>query len=217
MTVNGDDSENATTIDYIMHFLTFGFKMIFALVPPPSIGGGWPCFVVSLIMIGILTAIVADLATIFGCLIKLRPPVVAITFVALGTSLPDTFASKAAATGEKTADNAIGNITGSNGVNVFLGLGTSWLIASIYHSIKETPGGFAVVDPSLSFSVSIFSIFAVITIAFFMMRRTLSFFGKAELGGPQTPRILTSAFFVFLWLLYVLLASLQTYEIIEGF
>lgn len=215
MNVNGGDYENATTLDYVMHFLTFGFKMIFALVPPPSIGGGWPCFAVALLMIGILTAIVGDLATIFGCLVGLKPPVTAITFVALGTSLPDTFASKAAATGEKTADNAIGNITGSNGVNVFLGLGTSWLIASIYHSIKGTT--FKVDDPSLSFSVSIFSIFAVITIAFFMMRRTLEYFGKAELGGPQTPRIITSAFFVILWLLYVLLASLQTYKIIDGF
>ena len=57
----------------------------------------------------------------------------AITFVTLGTSLPDTFASKAAAVGEKTADNAIGNVTGSNSVNVFLGLGLPWTIAAIYH------------------------------------------------------------------------------------
>ena len=60
----------------------------------------------------------------------------AITFVALGTSLPDTFASKAAAVGEKYADNAIGNITGSNSVNVFLGLGLPWVIAAIYHEVN---------------------------------------------------------------------------------
>ena len=59
----------------------------------------------------------------------------AISFVALGTSLPDTFASKAAAVNEKTADNAIGNVTGSNSVNVFLGLGIPWMIASIYHAV----------------------------------------------------------------------------------
>ena len=61
--------------------------------------------------------------------------VTAITFVALGTSLPDTFASKVAAVNEKTADNAIGNVTGSNSVNVFLGLGIPWIIAAIYHAI----------------------------------------------------------------------------------
>jgi solute carrier family 8 (sodium/calcium exchanger) len=55
--------------------------------------------------------------------------------VALGTSLPDTFASKAAAANEKTADNAIGNVTGSNSVNVFMGLGIPWVIASVYWAI----------------------------------------------------------------------------------
>ena len=34
---------------------------------------------------------------------------------------------------EKHADNAIGNVTGSNSVNVFLGLGLPWVIAAIYH------------------------------------------------------------------------------------
>ena len=77
-----------------------------------------------------------DLATIFGCLVGLKKEVTAITFVALGTSLPDLFASKAAATGEKYADASIGNVTGSNSVNVFLGLGTPWVIAAIYWEIK---------------------------------------------------------------------------------
>ena len=103
-------------------------------------------------MIGVLVVVVGDLAGIFGCLVGIKdevselfkqhdvyayeyPQVTAITFVALGTSLPDTFASKVAAVNEKTADNAIGNVTGSNSVNVFLGLGIPWIIASIYHAI----------------------------------------------------------------------------------
>ena len=89
-------------------------------------------------MIGVMTAMIGDLATIFGCLIGLKKEVTAITFVALGTSLPDLFASKAAAVNEKYADASVGNVTGSNGVNVFLGLGIPWLIASIYHKTKVT-------------------------------------------------------------------------------
>jgi len=54
----------------------------------------------------------------------------------MGTSLPDTFASRIAAQKEKTADNAIGNVTGSNSVNVFLGLGLPWALASCYWSWK---------------------------------------------------------------------------------
>ena len=83
-----------------------------------------------------MTAIIGDLATIFGCLIDLEKTITAITFVALGTSMPDTFASKAAAINEVTADSSIGNINGSNAVNVFLGLGLSWLLASSYWLAK---------------------------------------------------------------------------------
>ena len=54
----------------------------------------------------------------------------------MGTSLPDTFASMIAAQKELTADNAIGNVTGSNSVNVFLGLGLPWVVASIYWLVQ---------------------------------------------------------------------------------
>lgn len=54
----------------------------------------------------------------------------------VGTSLPDTFASRKAALDEKTADNAIGNVTGSNAVNVFLGLGLPWVLAAIYWTVQ---------------------------------------------------------------------------------
>ena len=100
--------------------------------------GGWLSFFCALAMIGLLTAIIGDLAATFGCLVGLKDSVTAITFVALGTSLPDLFASKQAAAMEKTADNSIGNVTGSNSVNVFLGLGLPWVIASIYWAIKVT-------------------------------------------------------------------------------
>lgn len=50
--------------------------------------------------------------------------------------MPDTFASRQAATQEKYADSSIGNVNGSNAVNVFLGLGLPWLIASIYWSTQ---------------------------------------------------------------------------------
>lgn len=74
---------------------------------------------------------------IFGCLVKLKPAVNAITLVAMGTSLPDLFASKTAAVQERHADNSVGNVTGSNSVNVFLGLGLPWSIAAIYHAINK--------------------------------------------------------------------------------
>ncbi len=75
LSVNGGNIEEATTFDYFMHFLTFGWKIIFALIPPPGYLGGWLCFFCSLGIIGLLTAIVGDLATIFGCLVGLKDTV----------------------------------------------------------------------------------------------------------------------------------------------
>jgi solute carrier family 8 (sodium/calcium exchanger) len=136
----GDDDEpdgKPGTMDYVMHALTLPWKLLFATVAPTGYCGGWLCFIWALAYIGVVTALIGDLAGLFGCALGLEDAVTAITFVALGTSLPDTFASKAATLSDDTADAAIGNVTGSNSVNVFLGLGLPWMMASIYWSMKE--------------------------------------------------------------------------------
>ncbi|KAK4027638.1 sodium/calcium exchanger 3 isoform X1 [Daphnia magna] len=215
MNVNGGDIENATTSDYVMHFLSFGWKLLFAFVPPAGIWGGWLSFFVSLAVIGALTAIVGDLASIFGCLVGLDDAVTAITFVALGTSLPDLFASRTAAKNEKYADNAIGNVTGSNSVNVFLGLGLPWLIASVYHASKGAE--FKVEAGSLGFSITIFTITAVLSLALLVIRRCSAACGRGELGGPLGTRYASAIFLVTLWMAYVILSSLETYGHIKSF
>ena len=116
-------------LDYIMHFLTVPWKLLFAFIPPTDIMGGWACFVFSIGGIGLLTALIGDLASHFGCTVGLKDTVTAISFVALGTSVPDTFASKTAAVGDQNADASVGNVTGSNAVNVFLGNPNLQLIA----------------------------------------------------------------------------------------
>ncbi|KOX71031.1 Sodium/calcium exchanger 1 [Melipona quadrifasciata] len=50
-------------------------------------------------------------------------------------AIRDTFASKVAACQDKYADASVGNVTGSNAVNVFLGIGIAWSIAAIYHAL----------------------------------------------------------------------------------
>merc|ERR1711977_631473 len=93
---------------------------------------GMVCFVFSLFGIAVVTALVGDLAGLFGCAIGMPDDITAITVVALGTSLPDTFASRTAAVQDPYADASVGNITGSNSVNVFLGLGLPWMVAALY-------------------------------------------------------------------------------------
>ncbi|GLD69436.1 sodium/calcium exchanger 1-like isoform X1 [Lates japonicus] len=199
--------------DYVMHFLTVFWKVLFAFVPPTEYWNGWACFVVSICMIGLLTAVIGDLASHFGCTVGLKDSVTAVVFVALGTSVPDTFASKVAAIQDQYADASIGNVTGSNAVNVFLGIGVAWSIAAIYH---HSNGEEFKVDPgTLAFSVTLFTIFAFVCVATLMYRRRPEIGG--ELGGPRTAKALTTMLFISLWLLYILFSSLEAYCHIQGF
>ncbi|XP_062596962.1 sodium/calcium exchanger 3-like isoform X1 [Saccostrea cucullata] len=217
ITVSAGDEEDEeeeklpSCMDYVMHFLTLFWKVLFACVPPTDYLGGWACFTVSIIMIGVLTMFIQDLATEFGCTIGLKDAVTAISVVALGTSVPDTFASKVAAINDRYADSSIGNVTGSNAVNVFLGIGLAWTIAAVYHAANGQP--FEVDPGALAFSVTIFCIEAVICCTIIVVRRK---FG-GELGGPTKLRIPTVIFFVSLWLFYIIMSSLVSYCIIPSF
>uniref|UniRef100_A0A8C1PYY0 Solute carrier family 8 member 3 n=1 Tax=Cyprinus carpio TaxID=7962 RepID=A0A8C1PYY0_CYPCA len=132
----GGEERLPSCFDYVMHFLTVFWKVLFACVPPTEYWNGWACFTVSIVIIGLLTAVIGDLASHFGCTIGLKDSVTAVVFVALGTSIPDTFASKVAAVQDSYADAAIGNVTGSNAVNVFLGIGVAWSVAAIYWNMQ---------------------------------------------------------------------------------
>ena len=129
----------------ISHFFTMYWSFFFTLVPPVQWGGGWPAFVISLIFIAGITMVVAEVAGLFCCVLNIPNSVAGITVIALGTSLPDTFASMIAAKNSDNADSAVGNVTGSNCVNVFLGCGCPWLLAATYMEnrgkIYKAPAG----------------------------------------------------------------------------
>merc|ERR1712072_1183456 len=197
--------------DYIMHFLTLPWKLIFAFIPPTAIYNGYPTFVISIVFIGLCTAVIGDVAGHLGCFINLKDCVNAIAFVALGTSVPDTFASKTAVIEDETADASVGNVTGSNAVNVFLGIGIAWTMAAVYW---EAQGESFEVEPgSLGFSVTIFCIEAFLAIMILMLRRNPAVGG--ELGGPKLFKTISSAIFVFFWVFYVMISALEAYEVIH--
>merc|ERR1719486_1094883 len=99
------------------------------------------------------------------------------------------------------ADASIVNVTGSNSVNVFLGIGLPWMMAAIYWEIvdiesstdwkeryeadgylsKCPTGCFVVNSGNLGFSVLVFSCFAVVCLILIRVRRVVY---DGELGGP---------------------------------
>ncbi|NWI38555.1 NAC2 protein, partial [Picathartes gymnocephalus] len=209
----GREERLPSCFDYVMHFLTVFWKVLFACVPPTALLGGWAAFGVSILLLALLTALIGDLAAHFGCTLGLKDSVNAVVFVALGTSIPDTFASRVAALQDPCADASIGNVTGSNAVNVFLGLGLAWSVAAVYWAAQGRP--FRVPPGTLAFPVTLFTIFAFLAIGVLLWRRRAPIGG--ELGGPRAPKVLTAGLFLLLWLLYVLFASLEAYCHIQGF
>jgi len=219
-----EDDAPPGIFDYVMHIVSVFWKFLFALIPPTEFAEGWLTFVVALGFIGVVTVVIGDLAELLGCALEIEDSITAITLVALGTSLPDTFASRTAAMWEPTADSSIGNVTGSNSVNVFLGLGLPWGICSLYWwsstcepndewSILYGPGStqgdisstwkegvFVVYAGDLAKSVVVFVICGSLCIMTLALRRVTV---GGELGGPPNVAYASAAFFVFLWLVYI--------------
>ena len=110
----------------------------------------------------------------------------------------------------------IGNVTGSNSVNVFLGLGLPWMIGALYWPMVGATaewqarypdlvaaypnGGFVVRSGDLSFSVAAFCTCAVLCLVTLTLRRVCLGY---ELGGSTAGKWLTGTFFALLWLTYI--------------
>lgn len=226
--VNGswEDQAEASKFDWLFHVITVPWNVLFCAVPPTAFFNGWGCFHVSLFFIAIITSVISDLAELFGCVLQIPDVVTAITFVALGTSMPDLFASLAAAKMDPTADAAIVNVTGSNCVNVFLGLGGPWSMAAFYWSMQERVEGmewetrfpemalrhpdkcvFVVNSRNLGFSVMTFSSAFCFAITILVLRRKL--FG-CELGGPEFPKWVSFCCFICMWAGWIVIVSWRT-------
>lgn len=229
---SAEDQEEAKFLDWVVHIIFFPWQMIYAiLTPPPPYMGGWICFNVALAHIGVLTALIGDMAELFGCVADIPDNITAITVVALGTSLPDLFASKAAATQDEWADASIVNVTGSNSVNVFLGIGVPWCMASVYWMvvdaredelwmskyadlfIERCPDGcFVVESGDLTFSVVVFTVGALVCLTVIRIRRL--YYG-GELGGEPGSdfKAYSSALMLLLWVFYI---SLSVWKSVSG-
>ncbi|XP_062616648.1 sodium/calcium exchanger 2-like isoform X6 [Saccostrea cucullata] len=216
MSIEGgqDDDGNdipPTFMDYLLHFLTFFWKLLGAMVPPTTLLGAWPAFVFSLVYIALLTLVIEQLGHLLGCVVGLKTSVAGITIIALGTSLPDTFASRTAAIQDEHADAAIGNVTGSNSVNVFLGLGLPWVLSTMYAYATGTT--YKVPTGNLTQSVIIFSTLGALCIVILVLRRK---FVGGELGGKNPIIKWGSSLILFLmWVIYIVLASLKAYDILD--
>lgn len=206
--IEAPPDDHLSPIAYLLHCLSLPWKVIMAFIPPTKYGGGWVCFCTSLAATGMITAIVAEFAAMFGCMVGMPEPAVALTVVALGTSLPDTFASQLAIMYAKDADSAVGNVTGSNSVNVFLGLGLPWTIAAFYY--QSDPKDYVVPTGSLNLSVAVFAPMAILCLCSLLFNRWMI---GGVVGGTPTYRWTWFCIYVGMWVGFLAIAISKPFSV----
>ncbi|KAB5527426.1 hypothetical protein DKX38_021273 [Salix brachista] len=158
------------------------WRLLFAFVPPYQFAHGWIAFICSLLFISGIAYILTKLTDIISCVTGINAYVIAFTVLASGTSWPDLVASKIAAERQTTADSAIANITCSNSVNIYVGIGIPWLIDTAYNFFVYNEPLHIQNAAGLSFSLLVFFCTSIGCIAVLVFRRLTL---KAELGGPR--------------------------------
>eukprot|EP00798_Chlamydomonas_sp_ICE-L_P000611 gene611-2040_t len=194
---------DGTIITCALHYMNITWKLLSAVMPPPTWKGGYPTFFSTLAMLAGLMALVKEVAGMFGCSVGLSEVMTGVSIVALGTSLPDTYASRMAAINDSNADAAIGNVMGSNTCNIFLGLGIPWVIATVYYRTKGEI--YPVTSGSLGFSVIIFFAGAIVTLVILMWRRRVG----GELGGTKSGQWVVFWMLIALWLMFLIIGVLK--------
>lgn len=194
-------------ISMCAHYVSITFKLLAACLPPPEWYSGYPGLIAALLMLGALMGVVKCAARMLGCATGLSDMMTGLTIVAFGTSLPDTFASVYAALNSDYADEAIGNVMGSNCVNVFLGLGIPWVICSLFYASHGDV--YHVIAGSLGFSIMVFNVLALVVIAMIVFMR-----GKGgELGSPnRLVKWLLFWFYMSLWFIFLILSGILDYK-----
>ncbi|XP_034904713.1 magnesium/proton exchanger isoform X2 [Populus alba] len=187
------------------------WRLLFAFVPPYHFAHGWIAFIFSLLFISGIAYIVTKLTDIISCVTGINAYVIAFTALASGTSWPDLVASKIAAERQTTADSAIANITCSNSVNIYVGIGIPWLIDTAYNFFMYNEPLRIQNAAGLSFSLLVFFCTSIGCIAVLVLRRLTL---KAELGGPRIWAWVTFVYFMLLWIIFVVLSSLRVSGII---
>jgi solute carrier family 8 (sodium/calcium exchanger) len=177
-------------------------QLQFAFIPPKQWHNGVLAFAVSIGFICFWTAIMGDMAKLFGCAVGLTDAQTAIAFVSVGTSLPGLFVSRLSIISDSTANPALENMTGSNSVNVFVGLGIPWLIGAVYHAAAPAgKGEYRVPAGSLGFSLAMFFAVAAVAVVFQILRRWVN---RADFGGSSARASnLGAACLTAVWIIYV--------------
>lgn len=150
----------------------------------PDIKHYYLVFLESVLIIAALSWVLVELAVEISAILNIPEAIVALTVLAVGTSIPDLFSSMIVAK-QGRGDMAVSNAIGSNIFDILVGLGLPFIIFMLINGGTVSSGA-----GNLFYSVII--LFASVIILFFML-----IFSKWRIGK------ISGSFLVILYLIYV--------------
>jgi K+-dependent Na+/Ca+ exchanger-like protein len=87
----------------------------------------WGTFTVSIVFLAGLSYLLVESAVYIATSLRINPTIVALTVLAIGTSIPDLFSSLIVAR-QGRGDMAVSNAVGSNIFDILFGLGFPWIL-----------------------------------------------------------------------------------------
>jgi len=208
--VQAESFGGPTVINWIIHTVTFPWKVISSIIPPSAILGGYLTFIMTSFLILILSTLIVDINSSLGCFINCKESILAFVFISIGLNIPTLLSAKHAAMEEETADLPLfcllaGNLSASS-----LGLGIPWLLCSIYWEAQGTQ--FIVPVGDLGFCLTNLFVFGLTTIIVLFVRRCCA---GGELGGNKVCKIITFIVFLLFWLYSVIMFTAEAYGFIQ--
>jgi K+-dependent Na+/Ca+ exchanger-like protein len=142
-------------------------RLALAALPTPQDSRRWtvPVFLLSLIGIGAASWILVHSGVDIARSLSIDPTIVALTFIAAGSSAPELVSSAIVAHRGK-GDMAIANALGSNSFDIFVSLGLPVLIATLVYGDIEDVGG-----PNITSSTILLFATLVMVIGLLAMQR----------------------------------------------
>jgi K+-dependent Na+/Ca+ exchanger-like protein len=190
--VEADEAEDDKKVEELR-------KVLYAKYEPLEWGQRWymMTFIVSLIWITILSYFMVVLMEKIGCAWGISSFIMGITFLAMGTSVPDALGSIAVAK-EGEGDMAVSNAIGSNVFDICMGLGFPWFLATLIDGESR-----AIHASTESIVASTLILFAVVIVLFFSLL-------MAKHPDPPHKR-----FTLFPWVGYILFASYGAFVVFQ--
>merc|ERR1712072_142234 len=152
----------------------------------------WASFFISLIHITWISYFMVEMMLKIGCLWGIPDVVMGLTFLAMGTSIPDALGSISVAQ-DGEGDMAVSNAVGSNVFDICIGLGLPWFIDLLIKTASgETCNYVYICNAGADVLPSIIILLSVIVVLF-----SVFVIGKWTLY-PQSGYVLFATYFLFI-------------------